>query len=68
MGRRKIDNKLTVIQKHLFIANYSPCFENFSILTKESNEFKLEIIESLLIARDKSVLKKADSPLPLELF
>ena len=48
--------------------NYSPCFENFSILTKESNEFKLEIIESLLIARDKSILNKADFPLPLELF
>ena len=34
----------------------------------ESNEFKLKIMESLLIGRDKTVLNKADSSLPLELF
>ena len=65
----KIDhNKLTVIQKHLLCCNYSPSFEEFLILTRESNDFKLKIIESLLIASDKSVLNEADSSLPLELF
>ena len=65
----KIDNnKLTAIQEHLLCCNYSPSFEDFSILTKESNDFKLKIIESLLIARDKPILNKADSSLPLELF
>ena len=34
----------------------------------ESNVFKLEIMESLLIARDKLILKKADSTLLLKLF
>ena len=64
----KIDNnKLTAIQEHL-CCNYSPSFEDFSILTRESNDFKLNIIESLLIARDKPILNKADSSLPLELF
>ena len=64
----KIDNnKLTAIQEHL-CCNYSPSFENFSLLTKKSNDFKLKIMESLLIARDKSVLNKADSSLPLELY
>ena len=38
------------------------------ILTRESNDFKLKIMESLLIARDKPILNKVDSSLPLELF
>ena len=65
----KIDNnKLTPIQEHLLCCNYSPSYEDFSISTKESNDFKLKIMESLLIARDKPCLNKADSSLPLELF
>ena len=65
----KIDsNKLTAIQEHLLCCNYSPSFEDFSILTRESNNFKLKIMESLPIARGKPVLNKADSSLPLELF
>ena len=65
----KIDsNKLMAIQEHLLCCNYSPSYEDFSILTRESNDFKLKIMESLLIACDKHCLNKADSPLPLELF
>ena len=65
----KIDNnKLTVIQEHLLCCNYSPSFEIFSILTRESNDFKVKIMESLLITRDKPILNKEDSSLPLELF
>ena len=64
----KIDNKkLTAIQEHLLCCNYSPTFEDFSILTRESNDFKLKIMESLLIARDKPILN-TDSSLPVELF
>ena len=65
----KIDNnKLTVIQEHLLCCNYSPSFEDFPVLTKEINDFKLKIMESLIIARDKPILNKADSSLHLELF
>ena len=62
------NNKLTAIQEHLLCCNYCPSFEDFSILTRESNDFKLKIMESLLIACDKPILNKADSSLPLELF
>ena len=63
--KKKIDNnKLTAIQEHLLCCNYFPSYEDFSILTRESNDFKLKITESLLIARDKSCLNKADSSLP----
>ena len=65
----KIDNKkLTAIQEHLLCCNYSPSFEGFSILNGESNDFKLRIMELLLIVRDKLILNKADLSLPLELF
>ena len=54
--------------KYLLCCNYSPSNEDFSILTRESNDFKLKIMESLLVACDKPCLNKADSSLPLELF
>ena len=47
--------------------NYFPSFEGFSIVTRESNDFKFKIRESLQVSRDKLVLKKVDSSLPLEL-
>ena len=46
----------------------SSSFEDFSILTKKINDYKLKIMETLQTAGDKSVLNKADSSLPLELF
>ena len=66
--KEKIENKLTVIQEHLLCCKYSPSFEDFSILTRQGNDFKLKIMESLLIACDKPALNKADSSLPLQLF
>ena len=65
----KIDNnKLTAIQKHLLYCYYSPSGEKLYILIRETNNFNLGIMESLLIQRDKPVFSKADSSLPLELF
>ena len=65
----KIDNsKLTRIQEYLLCCNYYPSFEYFPIFTKESNNLKLKIMESLLIAYDKSDLNKNGSSLPSEVF
>ena len=67
--KAKIDNsQLTAIQEHLLCSNYLPFVDGFSILTKERNYFKLEMMESLLIVRHEPVLKEANSSLPLELF
>ena len=41
-------------------------FDNFSILSKESNPFKLQLEESLLKSRDKPVLNKNIYSFPLE--
>ena len=69
-GKRvKTDNsKLTAIQEHLLCCNYSLSYEDFSILTRESNDFKLKIMENILIACDKPCLNKVDSSLSLKLF
>ena len=68
----KIDsNKITAIQEQLLCCiydNYSPYIKDISILTRESNDFKLEIMESLLIACYKPVLSKANSSFSLKLF
>ena len=62
----KIDSKkLRAIQERHLCCNYSPSFEGFSILTRESNHFTLKLMESLLIARDKPALNKVDSWLPI---
>ena len=43
----KIDNnKLTAIQEHLSYCNYYPYIEDFPILTRETNDFKLKIMQS----------------------
>ena len=70
LGKKvRIDNKkLTAIQEHLLCCNYSPSFEDFSILTKENNDLKLKIMESLLTALDEPILNRPDSSLPLKLF
>ena len=62
------NNKLTMTQEYFLCCNYSPYFKDFSILTRGSNDFKLKIMESLLMMRDKIVLNKAGSSLPSELF
>ena len=55
----KIDNNtLTAIQEHLLCCNYSASFEEFSILTRKSNDFNLKVIGILLIARDKRILTR----------
>ena len=59
---------LTTIQEHLLCCNNSPALEYISIFTSKNNDFKLKILESIVVVLDKSVLKKADSPLLLELF
>ena len=62
------NNKPTMIQEQFLSCNYFPSFGKFSILTRESNDFKLIKMESLLIASDKPVLNKAHSSLLLEPF
>ena len=42
----------------MLLDDHKASFDNFSILLKESNTFKLQLKESLLISRDKPILNK----------
>ena len=46
------EKKVKIDSNKLLCCNYCPSFEDFSLLTQASNDFKLRIMESLLIARD----------------
>lgn len=58
----------TAVFDHVLTADHSPAmFQDFSILTTESNDFKLTLMESLLIVRDRPILNTVKS-MPLESF
>ena len=67
-GKRvKGDNDSAIKEHHLF-CNYSSGFDDFCILTTNNNNFKVTLMESLLINRDHPPLNKNRHSLPLELF
>ena len=67
-GKRvKGDNDSAIKEHHLF-CNYSSGFDDFCILASNNNDFKVTLMESLLINRDHPPLNKNRHSLPLELF
>ena len=66
-GKRVKGDNDSPIKKHLFW-NHSSGFHDFSILTSNNNDFKVTIMESLLINRDHPPLNENRHLLPLELF
>ena len=71
-GKRvKPSHQTTAIFDHLITSptcSPSEDFNNFSILARESNDFKLTLMESLLIERDRPILNRSIKSMPLELF
>ena len=67
-GKRvKGDNDSAIKEHHLF-CNHSSGFDDFSILASNNNDFKVTLMESLLINRDHPPFNKNRHSLPLELF
>ena len=60
--------KKSAIFYHMLLDVHKASFDNFSILLKENNAFKLQLKESLLISRDKPILNRNIYSFPLELF
>ena len=58
----------TAVRDHLLTCQHSPSFDNFKVIGCEPNDFKLALMESILINRDKLNLNKTIQSLPLELF
>ena len=67
-GKRVNNNKKSAFKDHCLSFNHVGSFEDFSILTYESNPFKLLIKEALLVSRDKPLLNKQVKSIPLQLF
>ena len=66
----KTIHQTTAVYDHFLTSSTcSPTgFNNFSILARESNDFKLTLMESLLIERDRPILNRSIKSMPLELF
>ena len=56
------------IKDHLLFCKFNPNFEDFSIIANNDNNFKITLMESLLISRDHPTLNKNIKSMPLELF
>ena len=57
----------SAIKEYLLFCNHAPDFEDFSIFTTNNNDFKVTLMESLLINRYYPPLNKKKQSLPLEL-
>ena len=66
--RKVKSSKESAIRDHLLNYNYIPYFDEFTILAYEYHKYVLEIKESFLIKRDKTVLDKNISSAKLFLF
>ena len=67
-GKRVKGDDDSAINEHLLLCNHPPDFEDFSILATNINDFKVTLMESLLINRDHPPLNKNTQSLHLELF
>ena len=67
-GKRVRGDDNSTIKEHLLFCNHTVDFEDFSILVAKKNDFKVTLMESLLINRDHPPLNKNKQSLPLELF
>ena len=65
-GKRIKKDNDSVIKEYNLFCNHSSGFDNFFILTSNSNDFKVTVIDSLLINRDHSPLNKNKQSLPLK--
>ena len=64
---RNSKQKVRAIFDHILLNGHDASFEDFTILLKENNRFKLHLKESLLIKRDKPELNRIIYSQPLEL-
>ena len=66
LGKQLKDD--SAIKEHLLFCNHTSHFEDYSILTTSSNDYKVTLMGSLLINRKHLPLNKNKQSLPLEPF
>ena len=67
-GKRVKGDDDSTIKEHLLFCYHIPSFEDFLILLTNNNDFKVTLMETLLINRDHPLLNKNKQSLPMELF
>ena len=67
-GKRVKKSKKSAIFDHILLKGHDASFEDFMILLKENNKFKLHLKEFLQIKRDKPEVNRNIYSYPLELF
>ena len=67
-GKKVKGDDDSAIKKYLLFCNHAPDFEDFLIIATNNNDFKVTLMESLLINGDHPPLNKNKQSLPLELF
>ena len=67
-GKRVKGDDDSAIKGHLLFCNHTPDFKDFSILATNKNDFKVKLMESLLINRGHTPFNKNKQSLHLELF
>ena len=60
--------KQSAISDHVLTCDCNINFNDFTILSKDSNNVNLLVKKSLFISRDKLILNKTVKSFPLELF
>ena len=68
MGKRVNNNKKSSVKDHCLFSGQVCLFDNFIVLNYESHKFKRLTKESLLVTKDKPLLKKQVKSLKLGLF
>ena len=67
-GKRVKGDDHSAFKEHILLCNHIPHFEDFSIFATNNNDFKVTLLESLLINRGHPPLNKNNQSLTLELL
>ena len=62
---KRVECKPSAVSDHLLLHNHDGDFNDFTILCRDNNDFRLLIRESILISRDYPVLNKNTASIPL---
>ena len=62
------ENSATSVRKHSSTCNHSASLEDFTVISRASNDFHTKIKESILIKYRKPDLNNAEDSIPLYLF
>ena len=62
---KRIECKPSAVSDHLLLHNHGNDFNDFTILSRDNNGFRLLLKESILVSRDSPVYNKNTAFIPL---